>query len=301
MRGGSIMWLRGRLKGYLGLLAGVLLLLIVGGVAYADVIYEPDDDFYKQHSTKCDYIHRSYTANRKSGSINLWKSPTSHKVITALENGTTLNVSFTYTDNHGKTWGIVELFKDDNPTEKLYSGWCKMDDLLIIYDTIAFCEDHQNEFKDYNGEFDGYTPENKIILWTYPGSGVERGKLDEINQFQGFVYTYTDAEGRQWGYLLYKEGNEWNKGKIAKNWGAGSWICLSDPENEDIPVIKYPQPTMIPPSGQKPSSDAADTSNVSDASDTRLFLTMILAVVVLVAFTAVLIHIFWKKNEKPKK
>jgi hypothetical protein len=43
------------------------LLLLMPLVAYADLIVEPENDFYKRHQGQIIYLGRSFTANDNSG------------------------------------------------------------------------------------------------------------------------------------------------------------------------------------------------------------------------------------------
>ena len=47
--------------------ACVMLVSLLSGFALADVIYQPDDDFYNSHAGDCEYLNRDYYANGESG------------------------------------------------------------------------------------------------------------------------------------------------------------------------------------------------------------------------------------------
>jgi len=261
-----------------------IILMSLSQVSFADVIYEPNDDFYTKHRNECDYISRSYIVNGQKGSANLYLSPVSDKVVTKLINKILVYISFTYPDKNGVLWGSIELF-DEIHTDKLkYHGWIKMKDVQPEYDNQAFCEEHEKEFKKYNGELDNYVIKNPIVLWRYPGSEIRRGKLNEFDSLHTIVYTYKDSNNRLWGYYAFKDADN------RKNqWGYSAlWICISDPTNIHLPVIDYPQPTIIPP-----TTEAVGQGVKVDHASTLLLIAI--PVVVLVVITGLLIKLFWKK------
>lgn len=53
------------------LLCGLLTVCLLSAAALADVIWEPDDDFYRQHSEDCEYLGRSYYVNGPEGGAAL--------------------------------------------------------------------------------------------------------------------------------------------------------------------------------------------------------------------------------------
>ena len=63
------------MKKILCLWAVVGCFLFCGLCVRADVIWEPEDSFYKKHSEECVYVNRLYTANGPDGEVILYKSP----------------------------------------------------------------------------------------------------------------------------------------------------------------------------------------------------------------------------------
>lgn len=278
------------LKGLGGMFIIFLLCLMTGQLSYADLIFEPEDAFYSSHKAKCDYIPRAYTANGAEGSVILWKSPESHKKISALKNGKEFYVSYLYTDKSDTVWGYAEIYKDaSSAPKKQCSGWLKIKDLKIVYDAIEFYKEHKDELKDYKGELDGYTSDSPIQIWTFPGSGKTYGQIDKLDEMHRIVCTYQDAEDRLWGYYAYTAADNW---KTEFTNRSSRWICISDPTNTDIPAIQYEQPTTIP----------ASEANVfaSSKSDSNMFLLIGIAVGLLVIVTGILIRNFWRNSTKHK-
>ncbi len=256
-----------RLKG-LGILACLLIALLMTKSVQADVIWTPNDDFFNEHYEECERLLRSYTANGEEGYVEIKKNPRSKETVKNVENGTEFYVSFTYTDEKGRIWGVVEY---DEGT-----GWIIMEDMLVIYDNISFMEEHKDEIQAYQGEFDDYVPEEEPVqFYQYPGSGMLISAMDIKEDKPEFSYIYKDAEDRQWGYVAYYFSHR-------------GWICLSDPTNASIPGSQeQPEVTTIPPITELPDPG----SSVS----TEVILIAVLVVAVILG-TVVIIRLFWKKK-----
>lgn len=216
-----------KMKGFIGVIL-CLFLMTTPKIAFADVIWEPNDDFYLKHSDECALERRNYISNRTDGKITLYKSPLSKKKVGTYSEEE-YYVSFTFTDKNDVKWGIIEV---DGKT-----GWIPMDQLIVVYDNQSFYEDYYNEFKNYDGTYDEVL-EDSFIIWTFPGSGEIDSKFMEENKAADsrpeIQYTFTDDEGRAWGYVNYY-------------YGSRGWICLDDPVNENIPLFgKHTLNTITP-------------------------------------------------------
>jgi hypothetical protein len=107
-----------------------------------------------------------------------------------------------------------------------------------------------------------------------------------FNPDSSFLYTYEDEHKRLWGYLSDFKNISWGN-KYAY---VGSWICISDPTNDKLPVNDYNQPTIIP------ATQEADSKNVQvDHKSTILLIAVPL--IILVVITGIMIRLFWKKNQ----
>jgi hypothetical protein len=252
----------------------LLIMAMTCTIAYADVIWEPDDDFYKKNAEFCEYEGRNYTVNSREGSVKVQKSPQSTKLIDTVENGVTLYVSFTYTDRGGKAWGVVEL--DDDRT-----GWLLMKNLAVVYDSISFKKDHADEFKKYNDEFTSYDTQEDIIFWSFPGSGEISARVSGIRKGDMSIsYTYTDVDGRLWGYVGYYQASK-------------GWICISDPMNEAIPANES---LVAPVSAPSEITTAAVRSEYTGKAGFPAVIYIVSLVAVVTAVTAILIRVLWKKT-----
>ncbi len=268
----------------------ILTLIILPQKAYADIIFTPEgDNFYDKHQNECEIVARSYVMNGKEGSVKLFESPLSKKVVTKLPNETVAFISVSFEDKNEVLWGSVEIFNQLGENRENVHGWVKMKELQLVYDNEAFCEEHKKEFKKYNGEFDHYEIKDlikdQIVLWEYPGSANTHGKLNKLDPLHKIACIYEDVNKRVWGYYVYADGNTVGYGNKS-----GVWICISDPTNLHLPALDYNQPTIIPP-----NKDVLGHEVKVDHTSTILLIA--LPIVVLVFISGLLIRLFWKKNE----
>lgn len=232
--------------------------------ASADLVIEPKDDFYQKNANQCDTMGRSFTKNAESGSILMYESPYTNKVIATIENSTPIYVQFTYADEDDAVWGLAEYEKK--------TGWVSMGGLELVYDNISFMEEHADEFGSYHGELDDYQVKAAVILWTYPDSGVVSVELKDITDIT-LSQTYTDQEGYLWGYVAYY--------RIAEG-----WICLDEPESKDLNVTKVENKVLF------------DQPEKSPASEQPLVIGLLIVLIAaLTVGTAFLIRVFWKKKK----
>lgn len=239
---------------------------------YGDVIWEPRDSFYERERENCVYINRTYFANGEKGYVTVYKSPVSNRVVTDLENGTDIHILFTYKDKSGKEWGVTKFY--EGPEE---SGWVLMDELIARYDHISFYEDHEKEFEDYDGSFNPENCGDEIIVWKYPGSDVTIGTLKKEDLMEyplDFSYMYKDDGERQWAYFGYYMGRR------------NGWVCLTYPENENLPTMEVVYEGLIPAS--KPERSVAGRNGF------WLFAGLAAGVVIL---TMVLIKVLYGKKK----
>lgn len=257
------------------LLLAAFILLAVPLTAYADVLVEPNNDFYARHRDECTSLNRSFYANGEGGSVSLKKQPGSKAEVAAVENGEVLYIMFTY--NHkGELWGVVELYTPDKPYNQWPTGWIPMNQLLLVYDYISFAEEHGADFYPYTGSYDALNTAKEIVFWAWPGSGNAQGSLEAVadENFQ-VSHAYKDAQGREWGFVGYWYGRR------------NAWVCLSDPANRDIPAFN-PAPT--------PVLWHAGAANAQKGGLSVPIFSIIL-VAALVVGTAILIRVLWKPRK----
>jgi hypothetical protein len=265
-------------RSFMFILLALSIVLMYPLAAQADIILEPRNDFYGQHSSECIYLGRSYYANGPGGSVSVKEAPGMKKEVAVIENSEKILIQYTY--NHsGQDWGTVFLGGWDNGNQ---DGWIPMEQLLLVYDFMSFDEEHQDEYYPYSGDYEELFAPGDMVLWAWPGSGVVEWILEEEwrdaeldRNFLKDSRAYKDSAGREWVYTGYMYG--------ARN----TWACLSDPFSTDITAFN-PQPP--PPELWQPGDAGTHPSGLS------LPVLIIILVAVLVAGTAVLIRVFWKKK-----
>ena len=121
------------------ILLALILTLCLIPTAFADVIFEPRDSFYEKHSEDMYYADKVYIAQETA---NGYESPEDNDVVLTASDGTRLYISHVYTDENGEEWGVYDW---DTTT-----CWFRLSDLVPVYDTRDFINDHKHEFTDYN-------------------------------------------------------------------------------------------------------------------------------------------------------
>lgn len=227
---------------------------LLAATVLADVIVEPEDHFWRTHTRKCDYLYRVYTINGAEGCAPLWESPESQTQTEVLPNGTEVAGEWHYTDKQGTTWSAITGDWSDNGNVTV-RGWLNTGDAVPVPDYISFREAHEDEFIPYDGSCDEeFAGASQVVLWKYPGSDVviytanntwfqNSGPLEEQ-----FETCWRDDAGRLWGFCGYCYGIR------------NVWICLSDPENEELeadPGVLPEQPALIPPADTVPAPQTA--------------------------------------------
>ena len=203
-------------------LLAAALLAALAPAAYADVIWEPDNSFYWEHSDQCSYTDRYYTANAET---DVRADPLSSEVVATLPAGTKVYVSYIYTPNN---FGHVSLslqddgtYADDPYGQNTIQGWVNMGGMTVVYDGISFAQDHEGEFYEYGGDYSALASAENLLCWNYPG-GASGYAYETYPEGMEFSKAYTDENGLEWGYVSYFEGNR------------DFWICIDDPSNPDL-------------------------------------------------------------------
>ena len=254
-----------------------LMLLALTAPAFADMIWEPDNSFYKKHQGECTYINRSYYANGPEGFVTLWDAPNGGVVEGQYQNGEILHVYHQYQD-----WGCITVFD-----EKQVSGWVPMAELELVYDYICFEEEYADKITKYNDEFVDYDGTAKVVnFYAYPGAEEVRHSWETSGQWNvlenltgrtdGRSYIssiFVDEDGRTWGYVNYMYGH------------LNAWFCLDEPDGTGFPVREVSAPSLTP--AQTPTLPAAG------------YVPYVLVAAV-VAATGGLLGVFYgKKRKKP--
>jgi len=187
------------------------LLLLVPSLAFADVIIEPENSFYRTHQKDCEHSSgRTYLANGPDGTLNAYTAP--NGIVTeTLKNGTAFFCQWTYTDGQGAVWGYSER----------HNAWIPLGYTLVQYDHISF----QEEYADKIEVGEDRTMDELPVAFLYECPGAPNPiQMERIglttNRF------YTDEQGRLWGYISYIYGIR------------DKWFCLDDPGNGELTTAK---------------------------------------------------------------
>lgn len=138
----------------------------------------------------------------------------------------------------------------------------------------AFVELFQDKITGWDDSYYGVEAQNaqQFVLWRYPGSG-QVARVMSGSCPGGLEVCYVDNEGRYWGYVGYLMGSRL------------SWVCLSDPTNENIPA------------------DPEIVAAVREKIPGILFWENAPAVILvtgIIAATGAMIYVFWYKGKKTK-
>lgn len=242
--------------------------------AEADVIWEPQDSFYQEHSSKCTYVNRQFTAAGPDGRVILYKNPEMPIETGTWENGYQVYISFTYTDSDGIEWGVY----DGNP-----GGWMPMAYMEVVYDSISFKEEHSAELVEQNGELDSKYHGEEIFLWKYPGS--EEYQSFPLRDYQpSYQSVYVDEEGHSWGCVGYYFGIR------------DVWICLDQPTADFDRLypegIAKPEESERDPSAESQKPENGETERIVPKMNySAVIIAVIMVAAVVLATAAMLVRI----------
>ncbi|MCI9336979.1 MAG: hypothetical protein HFH93_05465 [Lachnospiraceae bacterium] len=251
----------------------------------ADMLIEPMDLFYEQHSSECSYVGRQFTANGPDGKVIVYKSPKLPEVVDVWENGREVYIQFAYEDEDGIAWGIYDAD---------VTGWMPMDYLELIYDSISFQEDYGDEIKDETGSLDREFLNQEIRFWRYPGAEAYECFLAS-SYVPDYRLIYTDEAGNRWGRIGYYFGIR------------DMWVCI------DAPTAAYDElyPDGVSPTekdrekrqeenAEREGRNASDRETSADRivpkPDDGMIVLTIALVLLTAAATAGLLVLFRKKG-----
>lgn len=228
--------------------------------ARADVIWEPDDNFYYEHQEDCVYVNRSFTANGPDGEVFVYKSPENSKVVTTWENGFKAHISYVYTDEDGNEWGVYEDYEAD------LTGWVPMAYMEVVYDSISFAQEYGQSFVEENAVFPAEYAGKTIYCFVYPGSksSFEVKMPDVAEDMPWYDKTFTDEQGLVWGHIGYFRGIR------------NCWVCITNATatfEELYPVeapVRGEEEKETPVSKEDSEEQDSDDVRESDEDDERI-------------------------------
>ena len=206
------------------------LLLSLAAPARADSLWEPNNSFYERHADECQYLGRRFYANGAEGFITLWDAPGGYLVKGQFSNGFILWVYYQFED-----WVYAVVWGDEGEI----SGWAPMEDFALEYDHLSFAEEYADAIYPYCGQFADYDGDaEEIVFYEYPGAPEPKDVweaaevLDQLTGTGDIDSTFTDEEGRTWGYVAYLFGSR------------NLWFCLDEPEGRDFPARQVGTPEL---------------------------------------------------------
>jgi hypothetical protein len=236
-------------------------------ISSADVLIEPENDFYARHSRNIIYLGRSFIANSTGSYVSVMEAPDSRREVAKLQNGEVIYLQFSCLYDN-QFWGYTF-----NP-----GGWIKIDELLAVYDYVAFEKEHLSEFYRYEGDYGEINDTRSALVWAFPGAEAPLWTLTDINTEHFWVsHAYMDENGNEWGFIPYMYGSR------------NIWVCLNAPLNRDIPAFKASPEPM-------PWDSATTHTNIPKTSDSMVAVIIVL-VAGLVMGTGVLIRVLWKPDK----
>ena len=233
----------------------------------ADVIFEPENNFYEIHSDECYYFNRPCIAGDDTC---LWDAPNLTTEGEKLQEGDSIYISFVYTDNDGLEWGLAET----------QDKWILMADLYLEYGSPEFMEEHSDEI--YEDEPYLLSDGTVFVSWSYPESGVINSSGASVTDDYEITTFYTDPDGRLWGYTAYMYGTR------------DVWICLSDMSDTNIP--QRVEHELIP-------AQEADASQIAAVKESGQFsvLFLVVPVIIIAGIAGFLIWWFWIRKKRLKR
>lgn len=225
--------------------------------AFADIAYEPNDNFYSKYRDECKYENRVWITNGAEGYVIGYASPTGDASV-ALPNGNEYYVSYTWVDD-GQLWGCVEY--DPTSLESAWqdaeSAWVDMGYMTPRYDSESFLTDHEDDISSEERIFK-IAADEEVVTYRYPGSGIVTGSIGNYSSDEyATAYLsniYTDAEGREWGHCGYYFGHR------------NFWVCISEPYTELAAGAEFTEPEIIPA-----ADETAMNAALKGASDISLY------------------------------
>lgn len=265
-----------RLKDFCFMLFCCFMMLYWKKDVAADMIVEPNDAFYMSHKEECTSIRDEYLANGTDGFSTLYLSPSTKLEVFQVENATSLYATWVYLGESEEEWLYCSInIEDKDGKVSAKTGWMKKADCLLVYDGGHFYEDKEEKLAPYRGEFANYEIKKEILVWSYPSSGKVIRKLTEFDT-SSIMATYQDDKGNQWGYVNYYRGR------------IGGWICMSDPENDKLPIHEISTGELISPVTPKQGGIAKQLP----------FLIAMGCVLIVVVITLLIIRKYYGEEEK---
>ena len=150
----------------------VCLMFMPTHIAFADAIFEKaSNDFFNNHENECVYLGRSFQVNGADGFVQIKKEPGSNRGGPEIENGEIVYIDYSCLYK-GEYWGLA---RNEN-------GWIKIDgQLLVLYDYVAFEEEHLDDFYTYKGDYAEIKKAKAAVAWPWPGADAPLWTIEDLD------------------------------------------------------------------------------------------------------------------------
>ena len=267
-----------------------IMLISTAGRARADVMIEPDNDFWRRNTDKMVSMVHNFYANGEAGYVIFVAEPNIVRESFSVSNGEIIYITYTYTDDAGVIWGVTERNTGNADRTDWKSGWVKMSELQVIYDSYIFYDENKDSFLNRTFNAADYYTDGDFIVWTWPGSGVIEQVIRENLIADGELpidvmgeTIYIDSDGREWGHAAYLYGSR------------DVWICLTELSNNEIPAFNSAPMPELTAAVEPPPHGQASSGNARNLSSPMMVITLVSLVAML---SLVLIRVLWDRKSK---
>lgn len=238
--------------------------------ATADIIVLPDNAFFQRPDKVFEKVGRQYVAK---GIVAVYESPEDNTVVDTISHTDPITISHSYKDLQGVVWGLYDEYGAS-------IGWIPMDSLSLVYDLIAFMEDHGEQVQETSGNVSDVYSGEYANFYSYPGSpDYELCAVTQWNYGEGadtYSKVYTDENGHTWIMV-----------DIAYAIAPVGWIDLM----ESAPVPQQTQPDIDEIINRLP-----EINREKEQKDPLAVVALVLWIVALVMVTWLLLLVLKKKK-----
>lgn len=265
---------------------GLMLLMGVRPI-YADVLVEPEDDFYKDHISEIEAGRK--TAVTLKG-ITLYRSPDSSEILGNIPEGETITLDFKYVNSEtGEIWYIHNLYGEYGRFVYL-----KSDGLEIQYDLSDFYDDYSQQIVQEESTIQIDETEGYIVMWSYPNS-------NQVDYFLDVWYAHGNRTIDTYRYYIDENDVKWYDA-CASNAHACGWINSDEVVTQtamNYPTSVFwgrPEDAVIettPEATVEPTPDPVADAVQQHQNHTQLIGILVISVCVM---TGILIKMLHKKK-----
>lgn len=273
------------MKKLISILAAILLMTALAVPTFADLIWEPMDDFYTEHNDECVYTEDArYEAQTD---VDVFVSPEDLTLVGTIPAGTEVSIEYVWS---GETvWGSVLARIGDDLTGSWVEGWVDVSGFRKLYGAAEFETEHRKEFVETEGTLP-VTQEQELVFWWFPGSGTVDARMGGQDFWTeedtaSYYRLWTDADGNDWAEVGYF-------------YGASGWVYLPDPAADDLPATAPRYADDDPAGEQSEQTDPGPAApEKADPSEFKGIGTITIVVVIVIA-VGVIVLLFYPIKKK---